>query len=76
MARVIIIHSWGSNHEANWYPWIKVQLERNGHEVIVPDMPDTNKPVIEKWVEEIKKTVGTPNKDTYFIGHSIGCQAI
>ena len=28
------------------------------------------------WVAEITKIVEAPDKDTYFIGHSIGCQAI
>lgn len=39
-------------------------------------MPDTDAPVIEKWVNYLLKIVGTPNKETYFVGHSIGCQAI
>jgi hypothetical protein len=39
-------------------------------------MPDTETPVIEKWVNHLAEVVGIPDADTYFIGHSIGCQAI
>lgn len=76
MTRIFIIHGWGGNHDTNWYPWAKVQFEIKGYQVFVPDMPNTNAPNIERWVAEIAKTVGTPDKDTYFVGHSIGCQAI
>jgi hypothetical protein len=76
MIRIIIIHGWGDDHSSSWYPWAKVQLERKGYEVIVPDMPDSDNPNIEKWVNELSKTIGTPDKNTYLIGHSIGCQTI
>ena len=44
--------------------------------VFVPGMPDSEAPVIEKWVGHLANIVGTPDKDTYFVGHSIGCQTI
>mgnify|MGYP001613421477 CR=1 FL=1 len=39
-------------------------------------MPETETPVIEKWVSRLAQVVGEPDADTYFIGHSMGCQAI
>lgn len=39
-------------------------------------MPNTDEPEIEKWVPFLAKQVKNPDKDTYFIGHSIGCQTI
>lgn len=39
-------------------------------------MPDTDVPIIKDWVNYLSSNVGTPDKETYFIGHSIGCQAI
>ncbi len=38
-------------------------------------MPDTWHPKISEWVNKLNE-VGSANADTYFIGHSIGCQAI
>jgi len=39
-------------------------------------MPDTEYPTIDKWVNFLSKRVGNPDEDTYFVGHSIGCQTI
>ena len=52
------------------------ELEKKGFHVEVPAMPDTDNPKIESWVSFLKKTIKNPGKDTYLIGHSIGCQAI
>lgn len=76
MKRIFIIHGWSFGPDDNWTPWLKAELERLGYEVTIPAMPDTNEPVIEKWVPYLAEIVGTPDKDTYFVGHSIGCQTI
>ncbi len=76
MKRVIIVHRWEGGSHDDWRPWIKTGLENMGYEVIVPDMPDTDVPVIKKWVGKLAEVVGAPNSETYFIGHSIGCQTI
>lgn len=74
--RTLLIHGWGGNPNEHWFPWLKGQLESNGFEVIVPAMPDTEEPVTKKWVGALAKAVGDPDEQTYFIGHSIGCQTI
>ncbi|MEK6863847.1 MAG: alpha/beta fold hydrolase [Nanoarchaeota archaeon] len=74
--KVFIIHGWGGNPEEGWFPWLKKELEKKGFHVEVPAMPDTDNPKIESWVSFLKKTIKNPGKDTYLIGHSIGCQAI
>ncbi|HEY0907981.1 MAG TPA: alpha/beta fold hydrolase [Candidatus Paceibacterota bacterium] len=76
MKRVIIVHRWDGNSGNDWRAWLKSELERKGFEVIAPDMPDTFAPAIDKWVAALAKAVGTPDKNTYFVGHSIGCQTI
>lgn len=76
MKRVIIVHRWEGGSHDDWRPWLKSELEKLGYEVLVPDMPDTNVPVIDKWVHKLREIVGTPDSNTYFVGHSIGCQTI
>ena len=76
MKRVFIIHRWSGGPNDDWRPWIKTELEKLGYQVFVPQMPDPETPVMETWVGELARLVGTPDKETYFIGHSIGCQAI
>lgn len=74
--RVIIIHQWMAGANGDWRPWLKGELQKRGYEVAVPEMPDIDTPVIEKWVNRIAEIVGKPDANTYFVGHSIGCQAI
>jgi hypothetical protein len=73
--RVFMVHGWGGTPEGEWFPWLKAELEKKGFEVHVPAMPESVE-VIEPWVSILRKTVGKPDENTYFVGHSIGCQTI
>lgn len=74
--RVFIVHGWGGNPNEHWLPWLKLELEQKGFEVVVPQMPNTNTPVIKEWVGYLSSLVGELDEQTYFIGHSVGCQTI
>lgn len=76
MKKVVIVHGWEGNPENCWFPWLKSELEKRNFKVIIPEMPNTDEPEIESWVEKLKEISGNVDEDTYFIGHSIGCQAI
>ena len=76
MKKVFIIHRWDGNPESDFYPWLKNELEKNNFEVIIPNMPESSEPKIKKWVSYLNKIVKNVDKDTYFVGHSIGCQTI
>lgn len=74
--RVVIAHNWSGKPEDNWYPWLKAELEKRGFEVQVPVMSEHEDPVIEEWVGKLADAVGKCDEQTYFVGHSIGCQTI
>lgn len=76
MKRVFIVHGWGDKPGDHWIPWLKRQLERKGFSVVAPAMPNTDAPVIGPWVSHLNGEVGEVDADTYYIGHSIGCQTI
>ena len=76
MKRVYLVHGWGGSSEDNWFPWLKKELEERGAEVYSLDMPDTSHPKIEEWVKELEYRIDEADRQTYFIGHSIGCQTI
>ncbi|MEK6878344.1 MAG: alpha/beta hydrolase [Nanoarchaeota archaeon] len=76
MKRAFIIHGWGGNPNERWLVWLKRELEKRGFKVEVPAMPDTEHPRIEPWIGKIKEIVKNVDEDCYFVGHSIGCQAI
>ncbi|PIU75687.1 hypothetical protein COS75_02970 [Candidatus Pacearchaeota archaeon CG06_land_8_20_14_3_00_35_12] len=74
--RVFIIHGWGGTPKEAWFPWLEKELEKRNFYVEIPKMPDTENPKINSWTNYIKKVVGKADKNTFFVGHSIGCQAI
>lgn len=76
MKRVFIIHGWGGDSRGDWFVWLGKELEDKGFAVVTPDMPDTQNPKISEWVNKIKELAGNVNEETYFVGHSMGCQAI
>jgi len=76
MKRVVIAHGWEGNPEEGWFPWLRKQLEDNGFEVIIPQLPNPISPRIKTWVPALAAAVGTPDEQTYLIGHSMGCQAV
>jgi hypothetical protein len=76
LKRVFIIHGWDGNPEEGWFPWLKRELELLGFEVCIPQMPNAAEPRIVPWVKALEEVVGDLDNQTYFIGHSMGCQAI
>jgi len=74
--RVFIIHGFGAIADEGWLGWLRRELENKGFLVFSLQMPNTNKPEIKSWIEHIKNEVGLLDNNTFFIGHSIGCQAI
>lgn len=74
--KVYIIHRWDGNPEADWYAWLKNQLQDMGFNVNVLAMPNPEKPDVKEWPTFILEQVGEPDDNTLFIGHSVGCQAI
>lgn len=74
--RIILIHGWEGYPEEGWRPWLKKELEKEGFKVIVPAMPSSAKPKMNKWLSHLKKIVGNPDENCYFVGHSLGCITI
>lgn len=74
--RVFIIHGWDGSPQEGWFPWLKEELKKKGFFVRVPTMPHPARPTIKSWVNYLDKLVGKVDEDTYFVGHSIGCQTI
>lgn len=76
MKRIYIIHGWSGSSTSDWMPWLRDALEKEGLSVSVPDMPDPDNPKMERWVDFLTALAANADTDTYFVGHSMGCQAI
>lgn len=74
--RVFIVHGWGGSPDDHWLPWLRQMLEKQKFEAYAPQMPNTDEPDITEWVTTLAAEVGHLTDSTFFIGHSIGSQAI
>jgi uncharacterized protein len=74
--RCIIVHCWEGYPNYCWYPWVKAELEKNGVEVNIPEMPNTKNPKFSEWLPKLKDLFQKPDKDLYLVGHSLGCITI
>ena len=77
MKKVYLVHGWeGSPSSELWFKWLKQELLEMNIKIDILEMPHPKKPEIGEWVSYLMKTVKEIDEETYFVGHSIGCQAI
>lgn len=76
MKKIYLIHGWGGSSRGGWFDWLREELEERGINVYAFDMPETNSPNISKWVSFLETNIKELDENVYFVGHSVGCQAI
>ena len=76
MNKIYIIHCWDGTKDDGWYPWLDKQLSNENNIVYRFDMPNTTSPDIDEWVSFLDSKVESLDENTFFVGHSIGCQTI
>ena len=76
MNKIYLVHCWDGTKEDGWYPWLDKELTNKNTTVYRFDMPNTENPKIEEWVPFLDSMVKDLDSNTYFVGHSIGCQTI
>lgn len=74
--RVFIIHGWSGSPDEPLLKWLREELESKDIDVVALKMPETDEPKVNYWINFLAKEVGGIDEGTYFIGHSMGCQAI
>jgi leucyl-tRNA synthetase len=69
---VVILHGWQGTPEAPRYKHWKQELEKMGHTVIIPALPNSDKP---REDEQVKAALEATDYDenTVLFGHSLGC---
>ena len=70
--KVVIIHGTFGNPQENRFPWLKEQLEQQGHEVWIPNLPTPDNQTPEHRCDALQKQVPFIfDKDTILVGHSL-----
>ena len=68
----LILHGTSGNNQKGWIPWLKSQLEAFGYEVIAPNLPDSDRPVLSAWLKALEPFADKMAADSIVIGHSLG----
>src|SRR5258708_39143180 len=76
MKRAIIIHCWGGTSDYAWYPWLQVELEKQGYQVPVADMPNTDEPKLIEWLLKLEELISGSDGELLLVGHSLGTVTI
>lgn len=77
MKKVFIVHGFGGIPNGGWIPWLMQELAKKKVSACALPMPNSKKPVISKWIEEISHTVdNSPEDEIFLVGHSLGATAV
>lgn len=77
MKNALVLHGTDSNSKENWFEWLKIELEKKDWLVWSPDLPQSDKPNIERYNQFILNNKDWKfGKDSIIIGHSSGAVAI
>jgi predicted alpha/beta hydrolase family esterase len=77
MKKIFIVHGFGGIPNGGWIPWLMTELAKRDIYACALPMPDSKKPVVSKWIEEIKHAVDNALDDEiYLVGHSLGSTAV
>lgn len=73
--KILLIHgNGGGTGQDNWFPSVQRELERRGHEVLAPNMPDPIEAKAAVWLPYLEEELQADAK-TIIIGHSSGAVA-
>ncbi len=75
---IFIVHGSYGNPKENWFPWLKMELEKLGHRVFVPQFPVPKVKAsgghkLDEWIQKFQEYKEYLNEDTILVSHSKGC---
>lgn len=70
--RIVLIPGYKATPESNFFPWLKDELRRRGHDVVVANLPNPEAPDRDEWTKVLLEQVGSIDNETVVVGHSLG----
>ncbi|MEC3954636.1 alpha/beta fold hydrolase [Nocardia sp. CDC153] len=72
MSIIVVSHGLSARPDSVWFPTFRAALTGGGHDVIIPELPDTDSPERDAWRKALAEAVPGRPEDTILVGHSIG----
>lgn len=68
----LILHGIMGQAGENWMQWLHDELIKQGHNVIMPQLPESDKPDRTEWLHNIQKLLAPVKDEVIIVGHSLG----
>ena len=68
----VFLHGLAASPEHNFWPWLKEKVEKAGHSVQIPKLPNPNTLEIEEKADYVSQKISF-SKETVLVAHSLGC---
>jgi predicted alpha/beta hydrolase family esterase len=70
---VLLLHAIESHAGAHWQQWLAGELTKQGHTVLMPDLPEAARPDRKTWLATVKDLLAhTATGNLLLVGHSLG----
>lgn len=77
MKQALILHGTDASPAANWFSWLRLELEKLDYKVWLPQLPDSDKPNVDTYNQFLLSNPDFKfNNETIVIGHSSGAVEI
>ncbi|WP_433430711.1 RBBP9/YdeN family alpha/beta hydrolase [Nonomuraea sp. CA-141351] len=73
MSTIVVSHMLASSSTEFWYPALRAEFTAEGHQVLIPDLPDPQAPEPHAWLKTLAEAADPSTAaDTVLVGHSLG----
>ncbi|MEB7810642.1 alpha/beta hydrolase [Staphylococcus xylosus] len=73
MKNMFIIHGYQATTESHWFEWLTTEMKRFGYSTEIVYLPNTNHPVLDKWITAIQNSLENKlNSESIIVAHSLG----
>jgi hypothetical protein len=70
---ILILHGIGGHAGIHWQQWLHDELVKASHKVIMPNLPDSDRPDRKNWLKTVKEKVKDINSSNLvMVAHSLG----
>jgi predicted alpha/beta hydrolase family esterase len=69
---IVVIHGLTGHSRENWFPWLKELLTNCGYKVLIPDLPNSEQPVMTEWHAALDDLRNEIEGELIVVGHSLG----